>query len=139
MSQVLIVDDDATQLRIRAAILRNVGLVVHIATTVDAALAVVHSLDGKIGMVVTDHHLPERTGVDLVRELRKTSSSLPILVLSGMPGISDQYEGLNVKVYLKPFPPEEFIRMVQKTLGKEQAGEIETGEIKKSPREANSR
>jgi DNA-binding response OmpR family regulator len=121
MSQVLIVDDDATQLRIRAAILKNEGLTVHVATTVEAALAVVHSLDGQIGVVVTDHHLPGRNGADLVRELRESLPLLPILVLSGMPGIGDQYEGLDVSVHLKPFPPEEFIRMVQSCLAKHEA------------------
>lgn len=120
MSQVLIVDDDATQLRIRAAILRNEGLVVHVASNVDEALALVHSLEGQIGVVVTDHHLPGRNGTELVRELREFMPALPVLVLSGMPGIDDQYEGLNASVFLKPFPPEQFILMVQSFLAQQQ-------------------
>lgn len=116
MLQVLLVDDDPCQLRIREMILRNVGLVVHIANDADSALAVLRSMDGKIGVVVTDHYLPGRSGAELVRELRLTSPSLPVVVLSGMPGIESEYEGLNVVVHLKPYPPAEFIREIQGVL-----------------------
>jgi DNA-binding response OmpR family regulator len=116
MLQVLLVDDDPTQLRIRELILRNAGMVVHIATNVDSALAFMRSVGDKIGVVVTDHFLPGRTGADLVREIRLAAPALPIFVLSGMPGIEDEYDGLNVCVHLKPFPPEEFIREIQSVL-----------------------
>lgn len=113
------VDDDPMQLRIREAILRSAGFVVHVATNVESALAFLRSMDGKVGMVVTDHYLPGRTGADLVRELRVTEPSMPVLVLSGMPGIEEEYVGLNVSVQLKPFPPEQFIRMIQSSLSKD--------------------
>jgi DNA-binding response OmpR family regulator len=116
MLQVLLVDDDPSQLRIRGAILRNAGLVVHSATDVESALAFLDSVGDKIGVVVTDHYLPGRTGVDLVRELRLTSPCMPVVVLSGMPGIEDEYDGLNVSIRLKPFPPDEFIRVIQSSL-----------------------
>jgi DNA-binding NtrC family response regulator len=116
MLQVLVVDDDPWQLRIREAILRSAGLVVVSATNVEGALASLRSVGDQIGVVVTDHFLPGSTGADLVRELRLTSPSMPVVVLSGMPGIDEEYEGLNVSIRLKPFPPEELIRVVQGSL-----------------------
>jgi DNA-binding response OmpR family regulator len=116
MLQVLLVDDDPTQLRIRQMILHRAGFVVHIATSVESALAFLRSVGDKIGFVVTDHLLPGRTGADLVRELRRTAPSLPVMVLSGMPGIEHEYAGLNVSIHLKPFPPDEFIRVIQSCL-----------------------
>ena len=113
MLQVLIVDDDSTQLRVREAILRNAGLVVHIATNAESALAFLRSVGDKIGVVVTDHFLSGRTGVDLVRELRSIAPLMPVVVLSGMPGIESKYDGLNVKFHLKPYPADEFIREIQ--------------------------
>jgi len=71
-----------------------------------------------IGVVVTDHYLPGRTGADLVRELRLTLPSMPVVVLSGMPGIEDEYDGLDVSIRLKPFPPEELIRVIQSSLAR---------------------
>jgi DNA-binding NtrC family response regulator len=119
MLQVLLVDDDPGQLRIREIILRNQGVVVHVATNVASALAFLRVAGDKVGMVVTDHHLPGRNGADLVRELRLTLPELPVLVLSGMPGIEEAYDGLNVNIRLKPFPPQEFIRLVQSCLSEQ--------------------
>jgi DNA-binding response OmpR family regulator len=112
MLQVLMVDDDPSQLRLRQTILRGAGVTVHVATNVESALAFLRTVGDKIGMVVTDHYLDGGTGVDLVRELRRTAPLMPVLVLSGMPGVEDEYDGLNVSVRLKPFPPDEFIRIV---------------------------
>ncbi len=116
MLQVLIVDDDPGQLRMRQTILRSAGLVVHIASDVESALAFLRSGEGEVGVVVTDHFLPGRTGADLVRELRLTAPTLPVVVLSGMPGIESEYCDLNVSVRIKPFPPDELIRVVQNSL-----------------------
>ncbi len=118
MLQVLMIDDDTSQLQIREMVLRSAGLAVQLATDVESALALLRSAGDQIGVVVTDHFLDGRTGVDLVRELRLTAPTLPVVVLSGMPGIEDEYEGLNVSVLLKPLPPNEFIKVVQSSLAK---------------------
>lgn len=122
MLQVLLVDDDPCQLQVRAAILRTSGLAVHLATDVESALAAVGSMGGELGAVVTDHYLPGGTGADLVRKLRLSSPAMPVVVLSGMPGIEDEYEGLNVSIRLKPFPPDELIRIVRSSLDGQAAG-----------------
>jgi DNA-binding response OmpR family regulator len=116
MLQVLMVDDDTNQLQIREIVLRGAGLVVQIATDVESALALLRSDGAQIGLVVTDHFLDGHTGVDLVRELRLNAPSMPVVVLSGMPGIEHEYEGLNVRVWLKPIPPDELIHVIQTSL-----------------------
>lgn len=110
------VDDDLSQLQIREILLRSAGLAVQVASDVEGALALLRSAGDQIGLVVTDHFLHGLTGADLVRELRLTAPSLPVVVLSGMPGIEAEYEGLNVSVCLKPMPPEKFIEVVQSSL-----------------------
>ena len=112
------VDDDPIQLQIREIVLRSAGLDVQLATDVESALALLRSGGDQIGMVVTDHFLNGCTGADLVRELRLTAPSLPVVVLTGMPGIEDEYEGLNVSVWLKPMHPDKFIQVVQGSLSK---------------------
>jgi DNA-binding NtrC family response regulator len=116
MLQVLLVDDEPSQLHLRQTILRSAGMVVHVATSAESALAFLRSAGNKVGVVITDHCLTRSTGADLVRELRLTSPSMPVVVLSGMPGIEGEYTGLNVSIRMKPFPPEEFIRVVQNSL-----------------------
>ena len=116
MLEVLMVDDDPGQLKIRGIVLRSAGLAVQIAADVESALAILRSTQNQIGMLVTDHFLNGRTGADLVRKLRLTAPSLPVVVLTGMPGVEDEYEGLNVSVWLKPLPPDQFIRIVKSSL-----------------------
>lgn len=114
MSQVLLLDDDASQLRIREAILRSAGLLVSIATTPESALAIMRTkASGHFSVVVTDHLLVGQTGADFVRELRNSSPTMPVIVLSGLPDIDDEYSGLNVTIRQKPLPPEELIKMVK--------------------------
>ena len=116
MLQVLMVDDDPGQLRIREMILRNAGFVVHVATSAESAMALLRAIPEKIGVMVTDHFLPGSTGADLVREARLSLPAMPVLVLSGMPDIECEYQGLDVSFQAKPFPPPELIRVVQELL-----------------------
>ncbi len=62
LSEVLLVDDNPLQLRVREAVLHKAGFRVYVATTADSALAMLHSLADRIGVVVTDHVMPERSG-----------------------------------------------------------------------------
>jgi DNA-binding response OmpR family regulator len=116
MSLVLMVDDDPSQLRIRELILRGEGIAVTSATDADAALASLRSPGARIGLVITDHNLPGRNGADLVRELRLTWPELPVIVLSGMPGIEPEYEGLNTTFCYKPIPPQELSAVIHRLL-----------------------
>jgi len=111
--QVLLVDDDPGQLRIREMILRDAGFTVHIATSAESALAVLRVTGNNIGVVVTDHFLPGLTGAEMVREMRLELPSMPVVVLSGMPGLETEYEGLSVSLCLKPFPPGDLINVVK--------------------------
>jgi len=113
MRDILIVDDDPMQLRIRQAILCSAGLAVHTATDVEGALELLRTKADDIGIVVTDHTLIGGTGADLVRELRRTSPLLPVIVLSGLPDVESEYEGLNVTSRYKPYPPDQLIREIQ--------------------------
>ncbi len=118
MKQVLLLDDNPAQLKIREAILRSAGILVSIATTPESALALMRTAGGHFGAVVTDHLLEGQTGADFVRELRSFNTEIPVLVLSGMPGIEDDYTDMSVQVRQKPIPPDELISLVRQALEK---------------------
>ena len=117
MPQVLMVDDDTGQLHIRESVLRSAGIQVSPASSAESALEILRSRGREIGVVITDHLLPGLQGADLVRELRTLNSSIPVVVLSGLPDIGPEYEGLDVIVRLKPLPARELIRLVHSLLG----------------------
>jgi DNA-binding response OmpR family regulator len=113
LSQILLIDDDATQLGIREAILRASGFAVSIATSAESAIALLRSAPNQFGLVISDHFLTGATGVDVVRQVRSLLPNIPIVIISGMPDLEPEYEGLNVIVRLKPIPPSELIALVR--------------------------
>jgi DNA-binding response OmpR family regulator len=116
LSEVLLVDDNPLQLKVREAVLRNAGFRVVIATTADSALTMLRTFADRIGVVVTDHLMPERSGSELVRAIRANHDWLPIIVLSGLPEAEVEYRDLDVVFRAKPFPPAELIELVRSSL-----------------------
>jgi DNA-binding NtrC family response regulator len=111
-----LIDDNATQLRIREAILRASGFAVSIATSAESAIALLRSAPRQFGLVISDHFLTGATGVDVVRHVRSFLPKIPIVIISGMADLESEYEGLNVIVRQKPIPPPELIELVHSQL-----------------------
>jgi CheY-like chemotaxis protein len=109
MPPILIVDDNAIQAMTRRLILERAHLPVVLSDSGPAALARIDAGEN-FGMVITDHCMPEMGGPELVRNLRSISS-MPILVLSGLPEAETEYEAMDVLFRLKPIQPEELIRI----------------------------
>lgn len=83
MRTVVVVEDTgacATTLEI--ALERIEGLRVRVATTAKEARRIVES-DGTLCAIVTDVHLPEESGLDLVAWIRARDRGIPIVVISG--------------------------------------------------------
>ncbi len=117
-SQVLLVDDNPIQASARQAILSRAGVAVHVAESARSALSLLSdkSFRESLGLLVTDHLMPGMNGPDLVRQVRPLLPDLPILVLSGLPDAEAEYPQGSVVFRLKPFPPAELIRLVQRML-----------------------
>jgi DNA-binding response OmpR family regulator len=117
MKQVLLLDDNATQLIIRELVLRKAGIESHAATSANAALALLRSSVGaNIGAVITDHLMPGMDGSQFVRELRKFAPAMPVIVISGLSEAEDDYRGLEVVFRTKPLDPEELIALIRGSL-----------------------
>ncbi len=116
MNQVLLVDDNPSQLKVRETVLRNAGFQVCVATTAESALATLRALQERIGVVVTDHLMPECNGVGLVQQIRASQNWIPVIVLSGLLEAESEYQGLDVIFRAKPFPPLELIELVRSSL-----------------------
>jgi DNA-binding NtrC family response regulator len=118
MAQVLLVDDNPVQLKVRELVLRKAEIETHVATNAPSALALLRSDVGrqKIGAVVTDHVMPKMDGVEFVKQLRAFNPDLPVIVISGMPDADQEYSDLNVIFRLKPCDPDELITLVKSVL-----------------------
>lgn len=113
LNQVLLIDDNPMQLRIRETILRDAGFMVSIATSAESALALLRTAGPRFGVIITDHVLPGASGAEFVRDLRQMNPDVPVIVVSGMPDVADEYEGSNAVFRQKPLPPPELIQLVR--------------------------
>ena len=113
MKQILLIDDSATQLRLRETILRDSGFTVDIATSIDSAMKLLRAYPERFGLVISDHLLQGATGVDVVTRIRTFLPHMPIIIISGMPDLEQDYKGMNVLVRQKPLLPTELIALAQ--------------------------
>jgi DNA-binding NtrC family response regulator len=126
MKQVLLLDDDASQLAVRQLLLQRMGgIESRIATDAHAALDLLRSESERatIGLVITDHVMPGVDGSEFVRQLRSFNPDMPVIVVSGMPEADAAYAGLDVVFLMKPCEPEDLIAAVKNALegGRERA------------------
>ncbi len=126
MKQVLLLDDDPSQLAVRQLLLQRMGgIESQIATEAHRALDLLRSESGHatIGVVITDHVMPNVDGSEFVRQLRSFNTDMPVIVVSGMPEADAAYAGLDVVFLMKPCEPEDLIAAVQNALerGRERA------------------
>jgi CheY-like chemotaxis protein len=114
---ILLIDDHAMQLCIRASLLRDAGFSVISASTPAQALAALRASEGApVDAVVTDYLMPGIRGSELVQALRALSPHIPVIALSGLPEAEPEYAGLDVIFLRKPCPPAELIQQLRACL-----------------------
>lgn len=118
LATILLIDDNPVQLRAREAVLRSSGYEVHTATTVESALALLRGQfeASQIHTIITDHIMPEASGVEFVRALRRLHPVVPVIVITGAAEAESDYQGLNIIFRQKPCPPEELLSLVRSAL-----------------------
>ncbi|MGA8108049.1 MAG: response regulator [Acidobacteriaceae bacterium] len=117
-ADILLVDDNCIQATTRKAILMRTGRSVALACDGHQALAMIEEAGGArpVRLVVTDHLMPGMNGPQFVARLRSRYPHLPVLVLSGLADAEEEYQDLDVLFRVKPFPPDELIRLVRSLL-----------------------
>lgn len=80
---VLLVDDNATIRDLAARILALEGYQVLTAENGEEALALASTLDGQLGLVVTDIRMPVMDGLELATHLARLKPTLPVVFISG--------------------------------------------------------
>jgi DNA-binding response OmpR family regulator len=109
--RVLIVEDEATLRRVVARNLAGRGLVVREADSADAAVGAVAT--ERPDLMLLDINLPDRTGWDVLRELRRQDADVPTIVISAVRPNPSRLAEFHPLAYLpKPFPLEALLRLV---------------------------
>jgi len=98
--RVLLIDDEDLVRFATGEMLRELG---HDVTDVGSGPEALDLLAGglEVDAVVTDYKMPRMDGAELARRIRESRPSLPVLIITGYTGISD--DTLNLPRLAKPF------------------------------------
>ena len=124
MSRILIAEDEARIASFVEKGLRANGFATEVA--VDGEEALRRARSGKFDLLILDLGLPAKDGFDVLRELRETDRTLPVVILTARDSVRDTVAGLEggADDYIaKPFRFEELLARVRLRLRGERAAE----------------
>ena len=116
MKTILVVEDEMKIARLVRDYLRHAGF--EVIVTGDGESALASARGSRPDLVVLDLGLPGRDGLDVTRELRR-SSNVPIVVLTARGDEADRIVGLELGAddyVVKPFSPKELVARVRAVL-----------------------
>jgi two-component system alkaline phosphatase synthesis response regulator PhoP len=128
VQKILVVDDEPKIVQLVQDYLELAGF--QVATAHDGKTALATAQAEKPDLIVLDLGLPEMDGLDVTRQLRRTSQA-PIIMLTARGDESDKLVGLELGAddYItKPFSPKELVarvRVVLRRLDRSQSPELE--------------
>ncbi|PLX80981.1 MAG: two-component system response regulator [Desulfuromonas sp.] len=113
--KILTVDDSATVRLVLSTTLRDAGY--EVIEACDGQEALDYLDDGDINMLITDLNMPNVDGIDLIRQVRRTSGFrfVPIIMLTTESEEEKKREGKAAGAsgwILKPFKPEQLLAVV---------------------------
>lgn len=132
MARILVIDDEElVRFTVRHA-LENAGYEVIEAT--DGAEAMTRLADGGVDLVITDVLMPNKEGIETIRDLRKQADPPRIIAISGG-GRTDNVDFLELArklgaddVLAKPFTARKLTETVAQVLGDTPAGSCPDGQ-----------
>jgi len=109
--RILLVGDEAMLRRVIARNLRGRGFAVREAELANDAIAM--ALVQAPDLMLLDINLPDRTGWDVLRELRQRGLTIPTIIVSAVRVSQSRLDEFHPLAYLpKPFPLEALLRIV---------------------------
>ncbi len=118
-TSVLVIDDEKKLAQLFVDVLENEGHKVHVAHKGNDGIAKLEELGDEIGMVFTDMKLPDITGNDVLREVKKRRPDLPVVVVTGFATKDGAVEAMRLGAYdylTKPFNIAEIALVAKRAL-----------------------
>ena len=117
MKKILLVEDDVNIRTLFRKILTANGYGVIEATNGEEALRLYEKLEEKPELIILDHLMPKKSGLEVTQELLKQYSHKNILIITGYPNIDMEcFPEETVKLKLKPISVEDFLSEIQNIL-----------------------
>jgi signal transduction histidine kinase len=100
--RILVVEDETELANIYAEYFSARGYDVTLSSNGSDALHIMRNQAHSIDLLLTDHSMPEMTGLELVRQLRELGFDTPAIVSTGHLEVPENIDNLNVEVVFKP-------------------------------------
>lgn len=116
---VLIAEDEVHIARMLGTLLEEASMRVTVTTDGASALEFIRS-DPTIELVILDLMMPEMSGLDVLRETRRRTEELPVIVLTakGESDVRDEALTLGAtELFIKPFSPRKLVSRVRELCG----------------------
>jgi DNA-binding response OmpR family regulator len=120
MALILVIDDDEIMNGLLLQMLSDAGYEAHGATDGNRGLKLLATLP--IDLIVTDIVMPEKEGLETIREIRKDNKTIPIIAISGGGKIHpEDYLKIALQfgadyAFQKPFDKDRFLAAVRECL-----------------------
>ncbi len=125
MNRILIVEDEARITSFLEKGLKANGFVTVVAADAKGGLAQARA--GDFDLIILDLGLPDRDGMDVLREFREKDTTTPVIILTARDGVADTVGGLESGAddYVpKPFRFEELLARIRARLRDERSPEV---------------
>jgi len=119
-NKILVIDDEAGIRRSLEIHLRGAGYDVRAAETFAGGLGL--TLSGELDLIICDLKLPDKSGPDIIRELKAQNANVPVVALSGFQDsqMIDEVKAAGAIEYLvKPCPRQMLLDTVRHVLSLE--------------------
>lgn len=116
---VLVAEDNKTNQLIAKSLLQQMGIESIIASDGKEAVELYNLYKDKIALILMDLHMPVMNGYEAAEEIRKISSSIPIIALTAdvILGVKEKCAQSGIYHYIsKPFDPDKFLKTVRNIL-----------------------
>jgi len=129
--RVLVIDDEPAVLKVIGLVLQRRGFAVDTMSSAKAALAQLPHQ--KYHAILSDIIMPEMTGVEFLRELRRHDLDVPVILMTAGPTLDSAISAIEYgaqQYLLKPVEPDELVKAVGRA--------VALGELARAKRDALS-
>jgi PAS domain S-box-containing protein len=117
LGPIVVIDDEVSVSNFIGEVLRDTGYEVVIYNDSTLALSFITEQIDKVGMVITDQHMPRMTGIELATRVKSISPDVPIIMVTGYAAETSredmQQAGIN-GFLAKPFRIEELLAAISR-------------------------
>jgi two-component system response regulator HydG len=140
MSQILIVEDDATFAQIIEGFLSKNNYAIEVAVDLNQAFKLVEKQEYKLLLI--DYRLPDGTGLDLLKYVRNKGLQVPIIIMTSFNDVRTAVKSIQLGAFdyiTKPINPDELLMVINGLLDKKDPQTSENKDLIKGKSDVSDR